>query len=232
MALKNVPAYQYFSSLSTDSLSLLEKDANVGRVIVYYTDTQERVTWNGASWVDYSENGSFVLDTLGRPIFRVVNMAMSEQSTHDNLNMNANIQINDIDASTANPVPVNGVVSLSGSNTELLSKTSITWNGIKLTDNITVPSGTGKPILITIINAIDQAVDLTVTLEHQTEADVWIPYYQANGDILTWTILKNGGKGVFGIIQGFPRFLGGRIVLTGASAPTNTKITTVQVQEV
>ena len=153
MALTNVPNYQLFSSLSTDSLVLLEKDANIGRVIVYYTDTQQRVTWNGTNWVDYSENGSFVLDDLGKPILKVANMAMAEQASHDELNCNSNLQINDLDVSPINPVPT----TQSGSSATVLVKGTTNQDGLPIlfidtTKNFETSAFVNKTAKITISN--------------------------------------------------------------------------------
>ncbi len=117
-------------------------------------------------------------------------------------------------------------------NVELMQEATVNWDGSKQTDSVHVPLGSGKEVLITIINSSGQLVPVDVTLEHEVASGVYIPYMDAAGDPVTWTVAASGGKGVFGVIQGFPRFMGGRVVLTGTSAPTNGETTSVQVQEV
>ena len=125
-----------------------------------------------------------------------------------------------------------GNVAIASRNFALVAATEIIWDGSKLTDNVVVPPGYGGPVLVTIINGDDQSQDLVVTIEHEVSDGVWLPYAGADGTALTWTVLKNGGKGVYGPIQGWPRFVGGRVVLTAANAPLDTKTTSIQVQEV
>lgn len=55
---------------------------------------------------------SYLLDDNGNPIQKVVNVAMAEQTSHDSLCANANIQIGDIDVSAANPVPTTGTSTI------------------------------------------------------------------------------------------------------------------------
>lgn len=114
-------------------------------------------------------------------------------------------------------------------NSELLTKQTITWNGTDLTSNVEVPVATGD-VLLYINNTADQ--ELTVTLEFEVETDVWIPYIAGDGTAISFTVSATSGKGVFGVFQKFPKYLGGRVVLTAGSAPTADGITYVQVQEV
>jgi len=120
-------------------------------------------------------------------------------------------------------------VSLSFNNTEIVSKTVLSWDGLLLAKTLEVPVS-NTDILIYANNTCDQ--DLTVTLEHEVEEGVWVPYVNGNGIPIAFTIAALTGKGVYGVFQKFPKYLGGRIVFTAASAPTANGTTTVQVQEV
>jgi hypothetical protein len=127
---------------------------------------------------------------------------------------------------------VDGGGSGSSGNTELLERTEVIWDDSKLSDNVVVPLGSGRNVLITVINSSGQLVAIDVTLEHEVALGQFIPYMDATGDPVKWQVAASGGQGVFGVIQGFPMFRGGRIVLTGATAPTSGETTSVQVQEV
>ena len=70
---------------------------------------------------------SYILDSNNDPVQRVANIAMVEQTLHDNLNMNSNIQVADTDVSVSNPVPVELVNS---SGVEILPATETTLSGI------------------------------------------------------------------------------------------------------
>ena len=122
--------------------------------------------------------------------------------------------------------------SSSAGNAELLERTAVNWDGTKESDYVVVPLGSGREVLITVINSALQLVAIDVTLEHEVAPGEYISYMDAAGNPVKWTVAASGGKGVFGVIQGFPMFRGGRVVLTGTSAPTNGETTSVQVQEV
>ena len=120
-------------------------------------------------------------------------------------------------------------VKHTGSNAELLAPETLTWNGTeteKETADIDVPDG--KTIAVRIDNGADQ--QLTVTFEHKNGSD-YIDYYGADGIELYFSIPANTHR-VFAPIQAFPRFDGGRIVVTADSAPTADDETTIEVQEV
>ena len=120
-------------------------------------------------------------------------------------------------------------VKQTGSNAELLAPETLTWNGTeteKETADIDVPDG--KTIAVRIDNGADQ--QLTVTFEHKNGSD-YIDYYGADGIELYFSIPANTHR-VFAPIQAFPRFDGGRIVVTADSAPTADDETTIEVQEV
>jgi hypothetical protein len=120
-------------------------------------------------------------------------------------------------------------IKLSGSNVELLTKTTITWDGTDTTNNIEVSPADGD-VLIWINNTADQ--ELTVTLEHEVEANAFAPYADGTGTAISFKVAASTGEGVYGPFQKFPKYLGGRVVLTAESAPTAAGTTTVQVQEV
>ena len=120
-------------------------------------------------------------------------------------------------------------VQLSGSNVELLAKTTITWDGTDTTNNVEVSPASGD-VLIWAKNTADQ--ELTVTLEHEVEEGVFAPYMDGAGTAISFKIPASTGEGVYGVFQKFPKYLGGRVVLTAGSAPTANGTTTVQVQEV
>lgn len=114
-------------------------------------------------------------------------------------------------------------------NTELKAKTTITWNGTDTTNSVEIPPANGD-VLIWINNTADQ--ELTVTLEHEVEANTFAPYADGTGTAISFKVAASTGEGVYGPFQKFPKYLGGRVVLTAGSAPTDAGTTTVQVQEV
>ncbi len=114
-------------------------------------------------------------------------------------------------------------------NTELKAKTTITWNGTDTTNSVKIPPANGD-VLIWINNTADQ--ELTVTLEHEVEANTFAPYADGTGTAISFKVAASTGEGVYGPFQKFPKYLGGRVVLTAGSAPTAAGTTTVQVQEV
>lgn len=59
------------------------------------------------------EQGKFVATSTDDIATRVDGAVQASQDTHDDLNVNANIQVGDVDVSGANPVPVSGTVSVS-----------------------------------------------------------------------------------------------------------------------
>lgn len=120
-------------------------------------------------------------------------------------------------------------VELSDSNVELKAKTTITWDGIDTTNNVEVPVA-DRDVLLYINNTADK--ELTVTLDIEVEENVWVPYIAGDGTALSFKVAATTGKGVYGVFQKFPKYLGGRVVLTAGSAPTASGTTTVQVQEV
>lgn len=114
-------------------------------------------------------------------------------------------------------------------NTELKAKTTITWNGTDTTNSVKISPADGD-VLIWINNTADQ--ELTVTLEHEVEANTFAPYADGTGTAVSFKVAASTGEGVYGPFQKFPKYLGGRVVLTAGSAPTAAGTTTVQVQEV
>lgn len=114
-------------------------------------------------------------------------------------------------------------------NTELKAKTTIAWNGTDTTNSVKISPADGD-VLIWINNTADQ--ELTVTLEHEVEANAFAPYADGTGTAISFKVAASTGEGVYGPFQKFPKYLGGRVVLTAGSAPTAAGTTTVQVQEV
>jgi len=117
-------------------------------------------------------------------------------------------------------------INVKSLNQELLAETTITWDGIKLTDNIEVPL-TNNSILITINN--NQAQSLVVTFE--TNTNIWTKWYDGTGTEISFICPANSHI-TFGPIQYFPKYLGGRLILTAGTAPINLSETSIQIQEV
>lgn len=114
-------------------------------------------------------------------------------------------------------------------NVELHEAETLTWDGVLLTKNSADIDVTGKTaILLNIDNQSDQA--LTVTFFHKI-GENYVKYYGGDGNALSFTVPAST-NGVFGPFQGFPKYSGGRIVLTAEAAPTDLGTTTIQVQEV
>ena len=119
-------------------------------------------------------------------------------------------------------------INVKSLNQELLAETTVIWDGVKLTDNIEIPL-TNNSILITINN--NQAQSLVVTFENEIITDIWSKWYDGTGTEVKFTCPANSYI-TFGAFQCFPKFLGGRIVLTASSIPANLSQTSVQIQEV
>jgi len=122
------------------------------------------------------------------------------------------------------------LTQVTSNNTELVSETTITWNGIKLFDSVEIPVTLKDGIMISIDNS-DTASELTATLEVEFAADDWRQLYTDAGTAVSFTVPASK-KYIYGPFEKFPRYLSGRIVLTAAVEPTDTKLTKVQVQEV
>lgn len=158
-----------------------------------------------------------------RHLFSVVKGKKPDESFAE-INLNASGDQR-VEVTNINPI----LTQLPESNVELLAKTTITWNGIDTTNNIEVSPASGD-VLIWAKNTADQ--ELTVTLEHEVEEGMFAPYMDVEGTAISFKIPANTGDGVFGVFQKFPKYLGGRVVLTAGSAPTASGTTSVQVQEV
>ncbi len=115
-------------------------------------------------------------------------------------------------------------------NEPLHSPDTITWDAsatTKATEDIDVP--TSKEVLVFIQNGADK--DLTVTFEHVIDSSDYL-YKGADGEALSF-VIEAGDNEVFGPIQGWPRYEGGKVVFTSSDgAPADTLETIVQVQEV
>jgi len=125
-----------------------------------------------------------------------------------------------------NRLPVD--TTLSSENNPFLQRTTITWDGIKLTDSIEIPVS-NKAILIAINNNQNQA--LTVTFENEVASGDWFKWYDGTGTEISFNCPDNS-KIVYGAFQCFPKFNKGRIVFTANVAPVNSSTTWIQIQEI
>ena len=221
MAIKYYPRDNYYIGLSTDDLSLINQEG----AKIYLVDTQETKINHAGVWYDYDNANLLGYVGIDQTTDGTTNKVQARNSLHDNFNINANLQINNIDNSLSNPA----FVQVTGSNVELLAKTTITWDGTDTTNNVEVSPASGD-VLIWAKNTADQ--ELTVTLEHEVEEGVFAPYMDGAGTAISFKIPASTGEGVYGVFQKFPKYLGGRVVLTAGSAPTASGTTSVQVQEV
>ena len=119
-------------------------------------------------------------------------------------------------------------INVKSLNQELLAETTVIWDGVKLTDNIEIPL-TNNSILITINN--NQAQSLVVTFENEIITDIWSKWYDGTGTEISFICPANSHI-TFGPIQYFPKYLGGRLILTAGTAPINLSDTSIQIQEV
>jgi len=111
---------------------------------------------------------------------------------------------------------------------ELHAAQALTWNGV-LTEQTTADIAvTDKNILVNIKNNADKT--LTVTFQHKVGSD-YVEYRSAAGESLSFTIDADEHV-IFGPIQGFPRYSGGRIKVEAPDEPTDALTTLIQVQEV
>jgi len=100
------------------------------------------------------------------------------------------------------------------------------WDGAqeeKHTSNIPVPQG--QEILIYSDNSTDK--ELTLTLQHRVDEEIYSPHQEIS------FVVGPMSTAVFGPIQGFPRFMGGRVVVTAPedNAPIEHSETFIQVIE-
>lgn len=114
-------------------------------------------------------------------------------------------------------------------NTVLLTESVLTWNGTDVETNtadIAVP--VSKAVLVRINNQSGKAV--SVSFYHKV-GEAYVAYAGADGEDLTFDIASGVHK-VFGPIQGWPRYGGGRIKFACLEAPVAAATITVQAQEV
>lgn len=123
-----------------------------------------------------------------------------------------------------------GVIKVASSNNTIVPDTVITWDGVKVFDVVPVPVTTSNALYIKINND-DQSQGLTVTFELEVSPGLWIPLYDVSGYGITFPIDADSHR-VYGAFPPFSRYLQARLKFTAAVAPTNTKKTIVQVQEV
>jgi hypothetical protein len=115
-----------------------------------------------------------------------------------------------------------------GSNRRIVLRT-ITWDGVKDHDHIAIPLVEGRPLLLRINNS-DLDAALTATFDYKVTADEYAQWFDGGGDEIKFTV-PAGKDYVYGPFEGFPRFLGGQLTLTGSGALTNEKVTTVTIYE-
>lgn len=181
-------------------------------------------------FVPYTDNYQGILD--GSTPVSVTEMNIENQiytiqedfSTLKTLLMSIQNYESDISSSLESKLDV----SLSCDNISLLNETIITWNGIATSTFVEIPVS-NTDVLIYIDNTCDQEV--TVTLEHKIKENMWARYYNGNGSEIEFDV-KASNSGVYGVFQKFPKFLGGRIILTTFNAPSSGGTTTIQVQSV
>lgn len=119
-----------------------------------------------------------------------------------------------------------------GLNNPLVKQATITWNGEKLADNVLVPIGNNRPVMIVVDNSGNDSQDTTMTLEYLMPygSSVYAAANVAAGTAISIAVTKSTCK-AFGPFEGFPLFSGGKVVLTAASAPADTKTSIVSVYE-
>ena len=115
-----------------------------------------------------------------------------------------------------------------GVNAELLAETTITWDGIKLSDTVTIPLTAENAIMVAMDNS-GSTTQLIAALEIEVATGDWRQWHFANGEEVIYTVVASS-KMVIGPIECFPRYLAGRVKLFAYEAPAGT--TKVQAQDV
>lgn len=140
---------------------------------------------------------AWVVDENGNP-FTDANYVPIGQSTHDNINANANIQVNNTDVSNANPVPISdagGSITVDGT---VSAAQSGTWNITNVSGTVSLPTGaatsalqtTGNTTLSTISSTLSGTLTTKIT-DTQSARDVEIGSFRElkTGE---WTRLVGG----------------------------------------
>lgn len=162
-----------------DTLILTSSDNSVTITGDSTTDTIDITTGGGVS-TQYDEGdgpittatGNFlvfknssdimvgVTDLTGLPIDIISSIDIDViQSTHDNLNANANIQVNNIDVSNANPVPISdagGSITIDGT---VSATQSGTWNINNISGTISLPTGAATESTLSSIDTEVTSID-------------------------------------------------------------------------
>lgn len=110
-------------------------------------------------------------------------------------------------------------VTLTGRNDVLLPPVTLPeWSQELTTQAVDVPPSTAEAVMLTLESDTNEAIPLRVRFEHQIREGVYVPWRDGMGDLVETTI-STAEATVLGPFRGFPRFLGGRIVLSVPDTP-------------
>ncbi len=122
----------------------------------------------------------------------------------------------------------NAGVELFGTNQELGEVYTLIWDGVKTEEFTPVIPVSLKNVLVRVDNQSDK--NISIEFQHKV-GDAYIFYKDAEGESLTFSVSASEHS-VFGVVQGFPRFDGGRIKISALEAPSDLLETDIQIQEV
>jgi hypothetical protein len=121
------------------------------------------------------------------------------------------------------------VAELTVKNTQLLAPATITWDGTDTVNYVEVPVCNSDKIKLYVNNQSDK--ELTITFDDEVTDGVYASWYGGDNNVVSATIPASTARTI-GPYQGWPKFLGGRIVLTAGAVPTAAGTTVVEVREV
>lgn len=189
---------------NTDGLEGLIASTNtkLDTANTHLTDIEARLetfdTNNGATTLNTLRTSSNITDEAG-VAFTDVNYLPVGQSTHDNLNLNANLQLNNTDVSNANPVPVSGNIP-TGTNTIM------PVSGVEPGNSSTALLGAGGIFTGTWFNAENfVSIDILIKTDVNSAVDGAAVDYSHDGSTVIRTIVATVVGSSNGIYFSVPR---------------------------
>lgn len=179
-------------------------------------------TNNGSTTINTLRTSSNITDEAGAA-FTDANYLPVGQSTHDNLNLNANLQLNNTDVSNTNPVPVSGNVP-TGTNTIM------PVSGVEPGNSTTTLLGAGGIFTGTWFNAENfVSIDVLIKTDVNSAVDGAAVDYSYDGVSITRTIVATvvgSSNGIYFSVPREAKFFRVRYT-NGASPQTNFTLQTL-----
>lgn len=221
------------SELDTQTTILNSIDADTSSIIIELqtandslNDIETRLetfdTNNGSTTINTLRTSSNITDEAGAA-FTDANYLPVGQSTHDNLNLNANLQLNNVDVSNTNPVPVSGNVP-TGTNTIM------PVSGVEPGNSTTTLLGAGGVFTGTWFSAENfVSIDVLIKTDVNSAVDGAAVDYSYDGVSITRTIVATvvgSSNGIYFSVPREAKFFRVRYT-NGASPQTNFTLQTL-----